>query len=416
MLIRYGKEENGKLIKKAVVYTRDEHKINFADVDDDAVFITGRLRANGHEGYIVGGAVRDLLLGKKPKDFDIVTDAIPARIKRIFHNSRIIGRRFRLVHVFFGPKIFEVSTFRSLKDGHTSNTYGTIEEDVLRRDFSINALFYDPGKQLVVDYVNGMGDIKKRILRPIIPPKLIFKDDPVRMIRAVKYAAAAGFSVPWPLRRRIKKEANLLEGISPSRLTEELSKIIRSPAASLIVENLENAGLYGYLQKEASALMKRDPAFRSAYLASLAGAVLPQSTAAKASADKVPAAAARKMKEVNVLPMAALVRDYLESNTSWEKLKKGNWEDYKEVFFGVRRFILPMNPPRVELEQAVRLVLAEHGVDVKKIRACERVRQLASRNRHHASSTSAEEQPKPARKRKPRKKHAAAENTVTCTS
>ena len=146
MLIRYGKEQNGRLIKKAAVYTREEHKINFADVDSDAVFITGRLRANGHESYIVGGAVRDLILGKKPKDFDIVTDAIPARIKRIFRNSRIIGKRFRLVHVYFGPKIFEVSTFRSIKDGHTGNTYGAIEEDVLRRDFSCNALFYDPGK------------------------------------------------------------------------------------------------------------------------------------------------------------------------------------------------------------------------------------------------------------------------------
>ncbi|MDR2552623.1 MAG: polynucleotide adenylyltransferase PcnB [Treponema sp.] len=352
MLIRYGKKQNGKLIKKAVVYTREEHRINAADVDGDAVFITGRLRANGYESYIVGGAVRDLMLGKKPKDFDIVTGATPVQIKRIFRNSRIIGKRFRLVHVVFGPKIFEVSTFRSLRDGPTSNTYGTIEEDVLRRDFSFNALFYDPGKQVVVDYVNGMSDIKRKRLRPIIASALIFKDDPVRMIRALKYATAGGFTVPWLLRRRIKSEAPLLGRVSPSRLTEELSKIIRSPQAAAIVEDLEKAGLYGYLQKEASALMK-DPAFRESYLRSLAR-----------SSGGDPAEG---------WALAALVRDYLERKTAWGDLK--NREDYRGVFFEARRFILPMNPPRVELERAVRLVFAEHGINIKKVRLFERDRE-----------------------------------------
>ena len=389
MLIRYGKEQNGKLIKKAVIYTRAEHNINVSDVDNDAVFITGRLRANGYESYIVGGAVRDLLLGKKPKDFDIVTDATPAMIKRVFRNSRIIGRRFRLVHVFFGQRIFEVSTFRSLKDGHTSNTYGTIEEDVLRRDFSINALFYDPGKQVVVDYVDGMNDIKKRKLRPIIPPELIFKDDPVRMIRAVKYAEAGGFSIPWALRQRIKKEAFLLNRISPSRLTEELSKIIRSPAALHIVESLENLNLYGFLQKDASLLMKQNPAFRKAYLAGFAGN------------GHLPA------KEE---PLAALVRDYLELKTDWQELINGSREDYKAVFLGARRFILPMNPPRVELEKAVNQIFAEHGIDLKKLKVFERKHKPveAGRSRTHSRIT-AEEQPKPGQKRKPRKKPVTAE-------
>ncbi|MDR2663627.1 MAG: polynucleotide adenylyltransferase PcnB [Treponema sp.] len=342
MLIRYGKKQDGKLIKKAAVYTRGEHRINSADVDSDAVFITGRLRANGYESYIVGGAVRDLILGRKPKDFDIVTSATPARIKRIFHNSRIIGRRFRLVHVFFGPKIFEVSTFRSLKDGHTSNTYGTIEEDVLRRDFSFNALFYDPGKQVVVDYVNGMEDIKKKRLRPIIPPELIFRDDPVRMIRAVKYAAATGFAIPWLLKRRIRTEASLLAEISASRLTEELSKIIHSPYAAKIVENLEKAGLYRYLQHEASALLKSNPGFRSRYLESLEHA--------EEAGDGG--------------PLAALVRDYLDLGTPWDTLKKP--EDWQAVYFDVRRFIAPMNPPRLELDKALRLIFSHHGIELKK--------------------------------------------------
>lgn len=382
MRIRYGKEQNGKLIKKAVVYTSDEHKINFADVDGDAVFITRKLQANGYESYIVGGAVRDLLLGKKPKDFDIVTDATPAKIKRIFRNSRVIGRRFRLVHVYFGERIFEVSTFRSIKDGHTGNTYGSVEEDVLRRDFSFNALLYDPGKQLVVDYVDGMNDVRKKILRPIIPAHLIFADDPVRMVRAVKYAAAGGFSIPWLLRKRIKKEAFLLNQISPSRLTEELSKIIRSPAVPQIVKSLEEAGLYGFLQKEASGLMKKEPDFKSAYLSGLYNLVNEQNPE-------------------KGQPLAALIRPYLELKTSWDEVKKGSWEMYRAVFIDSRRFILPMNPPKTELEQAIRLIFAEHGIDLKKIRSMEKERQLANRSRFHARGSVKEEQPKSVRKRNP---------------
>ncbi|MCL1928140.1 MAG: polynucleotide adenylyltransferase PcnB [Treponema sp.] len=418
MLIRYGKEQDGSLKKKAEVYTRDEHKINIADVDSDAVFITGRLRANGFESYIVGGAVRDLILGKKPKDFDIVTDATPARVKRVFRNSRIIGKRFRLVHVFFGERIFEVSTFRSLKDGHTSNTYGTIEEDVLRRDFSCNALFYDPGKQLVVDYVNGMNDIRKKILRPIIPPELIFRDDPVRMIRAVKYAAAGGFSIPWLLRRRIKKEAFFLNQISNSRLTEELSKIIRSPAAPQIIESLEDAGLYGFLQKEASAMMKIDSAFRNAYLKGFVDLVSGHYSSVNGHppAKQVPPAkqspSGKQLLSAKPSPLAALIRNYLEQKTPWQELTKSSWEKYKTVFFDVRRFILPMNPPKVELEQAVRLIFAEHGIDLKKIRTFEREKQAAhirhSRVQH--VQVKPDETAKPRRRR--RKKSIVATETA----
>jgi poly(A) polymerase len=363
--IRYGTKENGALIKKAVVYTRDEHRINNGNVDRDAVFIVSRLKAAGFESYIVGGAVRDLMLDKKPKDFDIVTGATPAHIKKLFRNSRIIGRRFRLVHVYFGPRIFEVSTFRSIKDGHTGNTYGTIEEDVLRRDFSINALFYDPENQVVVDYVGGMKDIRKRLIRPVIPAGLIFNDDPVRMIRAVKYAAATGFSIPWLLRRRIKKEAPLLAEISPSRRTEELSKIIRSPHASSIVENLEEAGLYAYLQSEASALLKSNPSFRARYFRSL------RALDALNEGNEEPAGGTR---------IAAFIRDYLDDAYGWDSLAKTEKteknsaplrEACKDVFYTARRFILPVNPPRMDLEQAVRLIFSEHGFDLKKIRLFE---------------------------------------------
>jgi poly(A) polymerase len=216
---RYERQFNGSLVKKAVIWTQEEHGIDGRDVDSGAVYIIQLLRDAGFETYIVGGAVRDLMLGKKPKDFDIVTTATPNQIKRYVRNARVIGKRFRLVHVYNGSKIFEVATFRSIKEGTTSNTFGTIEEDVRRRDFTMNALFYDPSNETVLDYVGGVDDIKRKILQTVIPLNVIFREDPVRMIRAVKYAASAGFEVPLRIKWKIKKYAPLLAEISTSRLT-----------------------------------------------------------------------------------------------------------------------------------------------------------------------------------------------------
>ena len=374
MRFRYSAEENGRPVKKAVVYTQDEHRIDFSNVDSQAVYVTERLQASGYETYIVGGAVRDLILGKKPKDFDIATAASPARIKKIFRNARIIGRRFRLVHVYFGPKIIEVSTFRSLKDGATSNTFGTIEEDVLRRDFSLNALFYDPVKQLVVDYVNGMTDIKKRLIRPIIALNDIFTDDPVRMIRAVKYGAAAGFKLPLSLKWRIRRHSHLLAGVSPSRLTEEIFKIINSPYASEIAEGLDALGLYRYLQPEAAELFKTRPGFKARYLKTLAD--LKRETAVNLSGNT----------------LTALIRDYLEDEADWdgkqavEFAEEGNpntqAERYRNAFILARKFVLPMNPPRIELDNALKFLFAGHGVIIKKTRSHER----PFRRPHHGGS------------------------------
>ena len=148
MLFRYSADAKGRPVKKAIIYTKDEHSISPQKIDPDALFIVKQLHSHGYDAYIVGGAVRDLLVQKEPKDFDIVTDATPSKIKKIFRNSRIIGRRFRLVHVFFGPKIFEVSTFRSISDGSVGNSFGTMDEDALRRDFTLNALYYDPLKDV----------------------------------------------------------------------------------------------------------------------------------------------------------------------------------------------------------------------------------------------------------------------------
>ena len=234
MLIRYGTDKNGDFIKKAVIYTQEEHLIPNNKIDPDALQIVNRLRDSGFTAYIVGGAVRDLIIGNTPKDFDIVTDATPSKIKKIFRNSRIIGRRFRLVHVVFGTKIFEVSTFRSICEGSVGNSFGTIDEDVQRRDFTINALYYDPIQKQVIDYVGGMRDIKKHVLRPVIPLDHIFIEDPVRMLRAVKYSATTHAQMSFLLRRKIRQSANLLSQVSPSRLTEEMMKI---PVNEIAEEN-----------------------------------------------------------------------------------------------------------------------------------------------------------------------------------
>jgi len=352
MRFRYSAEKNGKLVKKAIVYTHDEHGINFEDVDSEAIGIVRRLKDAGYESYIVGGAVRDLILKKKPKDFDIVSEANPSRIKKIFRNSRIIGRRFKLVHVYFGPRIFEVATFRSLKNGLTSNTFGTISDDVLRRDFTMNALFYDPEQQIVVDYVGGMKDIRAKQVRPIISLATIFKDDPVRMIRAVKYSAATGFTLPLSLKWKIKTDSPLLNSISPSRLTEEIFKIIHSSQTARIVEVLDDMGLYAYLQPQAAQLMKENPLFRSRYLYSM--------TVLNQAADKnLPGEA-----------LGALINDYLEDIADWEQ---GTPENYRACYTAVRRFLRPMNPPRFELDYAVRRFFATHGITIKRSHLADRM-------------------------------------------
>ena len=269
MLIRYGTDRQGRPVQKAVVYTRDEHKIPLEKIDPDAVFIISRLKENGFDAYIVGGAVRDLLVGHHPKDFDIVTDATPSRIKKIFRNSRIIGRRFRLVHVFFGQKIFEVSTFRSTVDGSVGNIFGTMDEDVMRRDFTLNALYYDPQKQQVIDYVGGVNDIRKGVLKPIIPLEKIFVEDPVRMIRAVKYAATTNCKISHSLKKKIRDSAYLLSPVSPSRLTEELLKIISGTHSLAIVKGALDTDLYAYIQPTATNLMLDDRRFMQKYFESL---------------------------------------------------------------------------------------------------------------------------------------------------
>ena len=353
MLIRYSSDSRGRPVRKAVIYTREEHNIPVSGVDPDAMFVIRHLRECGYDAYVVGGAVRDLLVGKKPKDFDIVTEATPSRIKRLFRNSRIIGKRFRLVHVFFGQKIFEVSTFRSIAEGSVGNSFGTMDEDVQRRDFTLNALYYDPLKEQVIDYVNGVEDIRRKVIHPVIPLDRIFVEDPVRMLRAVKYSATTGCRLPHSLKSRIRKSAHLLSPVSPSRLTEELLKIINSGHAHDIIEAAIDADIFMYLQPSASALMYADKHFERQYmlrLRELDSLVLSD-----------PASRLGKR-------LTFLICDFIETLTDWKKevsSKSTAGELYTRTWSQCRNFVLPMNPQRTELEFAIKSVLVRLGVGIR---------------------------------------------------
>ena len=245
MLKRYRRTARGARAT-ATVYLPSEHGIRRAAIDPGAVAICQRLVRRGHEAYVVGGALRDLLTGRQPKDFDVATGARPRQITALFRGSRIIGRRFKLVHVPSGPRVYEVATFRAA-DASTANRYGTVDEDAFRRDFSFNALYYAPRSERLIDYVGGFEDIRRRTLRTVAPPEESFLEDPVRMIRAVKYARLADFAVDRNYRSLIGRYAAKLGECSAERLTEELIKILASGRAAAILDFAHRLGLFAVL-------------------------------------------------------------------------------------------------------------------------------------------------------------------------
>ncbi len=341
MLIRYSRGPDGKPVKKAVVYTAKEHGIDKRAIDSDALRIVERLASYGHDAYIVGGAVRDLLVGRKPKDFDIVTDAQPPRIRHIFRSSRVIGRRFRLVHVYAGPKIYEVCTFRSIAQGTVGNEYGTIDEDAKRRDFSFNALYYDPLREQVVDYVGGMKDIRAKTIKPVIPLSLIFDEDPVRMLRAAKYMAMTKFRLPWNLRAAIKAKAPLLAGSSHSRLSEELVKILGSGSALPIVEALDKLGLFRHFLPNAAELLD-DPKRRDAFKARLL-----ELDAYVASGQD------RALSSFVSYIVKDVVSEAVERFRAEEPQSRDAHVAFREALSAARAFLEPLCLPRADLETAV---------------------------------------------------------------
>ncbi|MDN3507972.1 MAG: polynucleotide adenylyltransferase PcnB [Simkaniaceae bacterium] len=230
------------------IYTQDQHGIAIDDIDRHALYVMEKLQAAGYIAYLVGGGVRDLLIGTKPKDFDISTSAKPEEVKKIFRNCLLIGRRFRLAHIRFGKKVLEVSTFRQgdneddqliLRD----NEWGTPQEDVLRRDFTINGLFYNSEDETVIDFVDGYPDAKKKFLRTIGQPHLRFKQDPVRMIRLLKFQARFGCDVcPETHQALLDCRGDILKS-AQARVLEELLRMTESSSAKPFFELMTKQGM-----------------------------------------------------------------------------------------------------------------------------------------------------------------------------
>src|SRR5438309_2343276 len=269
------------------IVPRSAHAISRREIDPDALKVLYRLHEHNYTAYLVGGSVRDLLLGRRPKDFDIGTSAHPHQVKKLFRNCWIIGRRFRLAHVKFGPKTIEVATFRRQVDTaelspevdeaieavpdpepgnslleqtqaeathlakvrahdrliHRDNTFGTPEEDAFRRDFTINALFYDIGSFSIIDYVNGLEDLQARLIRSIGDPSVRFLEDPVRMLRAVVLAARLDFDIDEPILDAIETHRHEIGRAAPARMLEEFFKILRSGSAEKSLRMLRQTKL-----------------------------------------------------------------------------------------------------------------------------------------------------------------------------
>ncbi|WP_221897496.1 polynucleotide adenylyltransferase PcnB [Bathymodiolus japonicus methanotrophic gill symbiont] len=243
-----------------VIYTRSEHNISRNQISSNALKVLYRLKNEGYDAYLVGGCVRDLLLGREPKDFDVATNASPEQVKQAFRNCRLIGRRFRLAHVFFGCEIIEVATFRGVseqvqdvqktdQDGRLlrDNHYGTIDEDVIRRDFTVNALYYNIKDFSIVDYVGGMDDHRAGMMRLIGDPETRYREDPVRMIRLVRFAVKLGFSINPECGKPIYQLAGLLANIPAARLQDETLKLFLSGYAVETFEMLRHYDLFAHL-------------------------------------------------------------------------------------------------------------------------------------------------------------------------
>ena len=258
------------------IIPRDQHIISRANISKAALRVLYRLHDAGYAAYLVGGAVRDLLLGFRPKDFDVATDATPEEVKKLFRNCRLIGRRFRLAHVVFGPEIIEVATFRGtgeegegdrhIVDGRIvrDNIWGTIEEDALRRDFRVNALYYDISDFSVRDYVGGMHDLHDRVLRLIGDPEVRYHEDPVRMLRAARLAGKLGMRIDAAAAAPFESLGPLLGDAAPARLFDESLKMFLSGNGLKSFRMLEQCGLLKFLfPATARALKRGDAALRS---------------------------------------------------------------------------------------------------------------------------------------------------------
>ena len=267
------------------VIARDAHNVSRRDISPNALRVLYRLREAGFEGYLVGGAVRDLLIGGHPKDFDIATSATPDEVRALFRNCRLIGRRFRLAHVVFGREIIEVATFRANVDDGSGdrqlheggrllrdNVYGSIEDDAIRRDFTANALYYTIEDFSVRDYVGGFEDVSNRVLRMIGDPEARYREDPVRMLRAARFAAKLDFTIEPATAEPIARLAPLLRESAPARLFEEFLKLFLAGHAVASFEQIERHGLVAAVLPETALALagNRSGALRRMLIAGLA--------------------------------------------------------------------------------------------------------------------------------------------------
>lgn len=267
---------------------RAEHGVSRSGISPHALKVLYRLRDAGHRACLVGGGVRDLLLGREPKDFDVATDARPEEVRRIFRNCRLIGRRFLLAHVHFGSEIIEVATFRAphedavedtaddalIEDGRIlrDNIYGSIEQDAWRRDFTVNALYYDIDDFSVVDYTGGMEDLRNGQLRLIGDPEVRYREDPVRMLRAIRFAAKLGFRLHPDTEASIPRLSHLLSDVSPARLFDEVLKLFHAGYALETFELLRHHGLFRSLfPATEEALAHEDQGFPITFVARALG-------------------------------------------------------------------------------------------------------------------------------------------------
>lgn len=244
-----------------ITYTFETHRLPIEKIDSDALYVMQKLRQAGFIAYLVGGSVRDLLLNKVPKDYDISTSAEPEQIKKLFRNCILIGRRFRLAHIRFGHKILEVSTFRSGDNEADTlivrdNEWGSPEEDVHRRDFTINGLYYDSSNQTIIDYVGGYLDLEKKSLRTIGQPFLRFKQDPVRMLRLLKFRARFGFEIDHDAHIALIETRHEITKSSPARILEELLRMLESGAAKPFFQLLSDYGLLQLMIPELASFLE----------------------------------------------------------------------------------------------------------------------------------------------------------------
>ena len=341
MLIRYGTTKKGKRVKIANIYTIEEHGIKTGMIDTDALKVIKRLRHAGFNAYVVGGAVRDLLIGKHPKDFDIATDAHPRQIRKLFWNSKIIGKRFRLVHIHFTDKILEVSTFRGLSPGDEQNTFGTMEDDVKRRDFSFNALYYSPVDEQLLDYVGGFDDVRQARIRSLIPLDVTFKEDPVRLIRTVKYAATTGFTLPGKIKKALKKYSGELGKAAVSRLTEELMKILASGCSEQIFKYCTDYDMLKHIVPVIDSQQNEELFSSLRMLDTEIGN-------------------GKSVKREYMI--YSVTRAYLHPPTTLMIKSK---TAFREVFKEMKAVIAPLTPPNIEVEKAVVLYFKEIGITAR---------------------------------------------------